>query len=371
VHSEVLIRQLEYLVALARARHFGRAARLCYVSQPTLSGGIGKLETNLGVMIVRRGRRFEGFTKEGMQVVGWAHRILAERDALLADIDRMHGGLTATVRIGAIPTAIPATPLISERFSEHHPLAGVQIVTLPSREIHRGLAEFELDAGVTYLDDETPPGTRRIELFRERYLLLLENTHETAATDIVQWEAAAELPLCVLTSSMRNRRILDAIMASVGARIRPAIETDTVCSLYAHVATRRLPSIVTHTWLHAFGVPNGMCVRPLREISPRPVVGLIMPERNPPTIIADALAGSLRDARLSELLDVSLEAATGSDQASGTSAGGGAPGAGGPGDVSADGRCGDGAASVPGDPDAASGSAGDGSSASAAQLAWS
>jgi hypothetical protein len=72
---------------------------------------------------------------------------------------------------------------------------------------------------VTYLDDETPPGSRRIELFRERYPLLLENTQEAAA-------------------------------------------------LYARVATRRLPSIVTHTWLHAFGVPNGMCARPLREISP-------------------------------------------------------------------------------------------------------
>jgi DNA-binding transcriptional LysR family regulator len=106
--------------------------------------------------------------------VGWAHRILAERDALLADTDRMHGGLMATIRIGAIPTAIPATPLIGERFSERNPLARVQIVTLPSREIHRGLANFELGAGVTYLDDETPPGTRRIELFRERHLLLLD-----------------------------------------------------------------------------------------------------------------------------------------------------------------------------------------------------
>jgi LysR substrate binding domain len=164
---------------------------------------------------------------------------------------------------------------------------------------------------VTYLDDETPPGTRRIEQFRERHPLLPENTHDAAATEIVEWEAAAELPLCVLTAAMRNRRILDAIMASVGARIRPAIETDTVCSLYARVATRRLPSIVTHTWLHAFGVPNGMCARPLREIGPRPVVGLILPERTPPTIIADALAESLRDAHPSDLLDASLEVAMG------------------------------------------------------------
>ena len=308
MHGEVLIRQLEYLVALARERHFGRAAALCNVSQPTLSEGVGKLESNLGVMIVLRGRRFEGFTDEGTRVVGWAHRVLAERDALLADVDRMHGGLTATVRIGAVPTAIPATPLITERFSARNPLAGVQIETLPSREISRRLAEFELDAGVTYLDDETPPGTRRVELYRERYLLLIDEQHPLAACDVVEWVAAAGLPLCLLTTAMRNRRNLDATMASVGARIHPVIETDTVGALYAHVATRRLPSIVAHTWLYAFGVPDGMCVRPLREIRPRPIVGLILPDGTPPSIIAEALADALVGADLSQTLDDALRA---------------------------------------------------------------
>ncbi|MET0450286.1 MAG: LysR family transcriptional regulator [Mycobacterium sp.] len=311
MHGEVLVRQLEYLVALARERHFGRAAQLCHVSQPTLSGAIGKLESNLGVMLVLRGRRFEGFTEEGARVVRWAHRILAERDALLADVDRMHGGITATVRIGAVPTAIPATPLITERFSKHNPMAGVRIEALSSREIARRLAEFELDAGVTYLDDETPPGIRRVELYRERYLLLVEKSHPAAAGAVAEWEAAAQLPLCVLSSEMRNRRILDATMASVGERIRPAIETDNVGALYAYVATRGLPSIVAHTWLHAFGVPDGMCVRPLREIRPRPVLGLVLSDWTPPSIIADALADSLRDADLSGLLDESMAAALG------------------------------------------------------------
>jgi DNA-binding transcriptional LysR family regulator len=309
MHGEVLVRQLEYLVALARERHFGRAAQLCHVSQPTLSGAIGKLESNLGVMIVMRGRRFEGFTEEGARVVRWAHRILAERDALLADVDRMHGGITATVRIGAVPTAIPATPLVTERFSALNEMAGVQIEALSSREIARRLAEFELDAGVTYLDDETPPGVRRIELYRERYLLVLDEKHPMAEGEFVEWDAAARLPLCVLTTEMRNRRILDATMASVGARLRPAIETDNVGALYAYVATRQLPSIVAHTWLHAFGVPAGMCVRPLREIRPRPILGLVVSDGTSPSIIADALADSLRDADLSATLDHSLEAA--------------------------------------------------------------
>ena len=78
------IQQLEYLVALARERHFGRAAAACHVSQPTLSVAIRKLEHELDVVIVLRGQRFEGFTAEGQRVITWAHRILAERSELLA-----------------------------------------------------------------------------------------------------------------------------------------------------------------------------------------------------------------------------------------------------------------------------------------------
>lgn len=301
--GDVLIRQLEYLVALGRERHFGRAAATCHVSQPTLSAAIRRLEAELDAVIVLRSRRFEGFTAEGERVVAWAHRILAERDALYADLDRMRVGITATARIGAIPTAIPATPLITELFGARNPLARVRIEALPSREISRRLAEFELDAGITYLDDETPPGTRRVEVYRERHVLLLREDHPLAADDVIAWEDAAPLPQCALPPSMRNRRILDATMASVGARLDPVVEADSVDGLYSHVATRRLASIVAHTWLHAFGVPAGMCARPMAEIRPRPVVGLIVPDREPASIVAKALVEVVSGADVAVLLE--------------------------------------------------------------------
>lgn len=307
---EVLLRQLEYLVALSRERHFGRAAAACHVSQPTLSAAIRKLESELDVEIVRRGRRFEGFTDEGAQVVGWAHRILAERDALFTDLDRLRGGLTTIARVGAIPTAIPATPLLTRRFLADHPAARIRIEALPSRDISRRLAEFDLDAGVTYLDEETPPGMRCIELYRERYLLLVDAEHPIARDDVVRWEDAATLPLCALTVVMRNRRILEATMASVGARLEPVVETDTVGALYAHVASERLASIVAHAWLYAFGVPPGMCVRPLAEVRPRPVVGLIVPDREPRSLVAEALARSIHPADLAAALTRSSTSST-------------------------------------------------------------
>ncbi|MFJ8958540.1 LysR family transcriptional regulator [Lentzea sp. NPDC102401] len=86
----MLLRQLEYLVALARERHFGRAAEACHVSQPSLSAAISKLERELGVPIVSRGRRFESLTPEGERVLLWAHRMLADRDALRQDLSQPH-----------------------------------------------------------------------------------------------------------------------------------------------------------------------------------------------------------------------------------------------------------------------------------------
>jgi DNA-binding transcriptional LysR family regulator len=296
MHGEVAIQQLEYLVALARERHFGRAASACHVSQPTLSVAIRRLEHELDVVIVLRGQRFEGFTLEGQRVVTWAHRILAERNELLADVERMRGGLTVTARIGAVPTSVPASPLVTGRFLERYPGARVRVESMSSREIARRLAEFELDAGLTYLDAETPPGTRRIELYRERYVLVAPSTHPLMQQSEVRWMEAAELPLCALTTAMRNRRIIDANMAADGAQFSPVVEADTVGALYTHIKTLRLASVVAHTWLDAFGMPDGMAMRPMVEQGPGPAVGLIVLDREPNSLVAQALLEAAADA---------------------------------------------------------------------------
>jgi DNA-binding transcriptional LysR family regulator len=70
------IRQLQYLAALAREKHFTRAAKVCNVTQPTLSGRIRQLEQELGVPIVERGQRFHGLTPEGERVLKWVLAIL-------------------------------------------------------------------------------------------------------------------------------------------------------------------------------------------------------------------------------------------------------------------------------------------------------
>jgi len=304
--GDVLMVQLEYLVALARERHFGQAAHACNVSQPTLSVAIRRLERALGVVIVHRGRRFDGFTAEGLRVLAWAHRILAERDELLTDVDRMRGSLTATARIGAIPTSVPASPLLTQTFLTENPAASIRVEALSSREIAGRLAYFEIDAGLTYLDYETPPGYRRVELYEERYVLIARASDPPVRDPEVSWAQAAALRLCALTPAMRNRRIIDTYMAAEGAQCRPVVEADTVGALYAHLKGLQLATIASTAWLPAFGVPEGMTVRPMASHGPGPLIGLILRNREQQTIIGDALEAAASELNFDDVFNKAL-----------------------------------------------------------------
>jgi DNA-binding transcriptional LysR family regulator len=299
----MLLRQLEYLVALARERHFARAADSCFVSQPSLSAAIRKLETELDVPIVRRGRRFEGLTPEGERVLLWAHRILAEQDALRHELSAMRGGLAGTLRMGAIPTALPVASLLTSPFCVRHSQARVTLDSLSSREITHRLAEFEIDIAMTYLDDDTLGSVRKTPLYEERYLLLTPDGGKLATQAVAGWAEVAALPLCLLSPRMRNRRIMDGYFAEDGATATPAIESDTVSGLYSHLRGGRWSSVISHAWLHMFGVPEGMRVVPLKGPDHGPRVGLVIAARSPEPVLARALLDVARQARIRSTLD--------------------------------------------------------------------
>jgi len=303
----MLLRQLEYLVALARERHFGRAAAACHVSQPSLSAAIRTLEKELDTPLVHRGQRFEGLTPEGERVLLWAHRILAERDALVDDLAAMRQGLTGTLRIAAIPTALTAASLLTAPFCARHPHARVSLQSLSSMEIAHGLAEFELDVALTYLDGEQLGRVRRLPVYEEQYLLLAPDDSELARAGGATWAQAAAVPLCLLSQRMRNRRILDEVFAATGAIVTPAIETDSVAALYAHVATRTWYSVISHAWLHMFGVPAGMRALRLHGSPLAPRIGLVTARRDPESVLAKALIDVARQvdvrAALTRLVD--------------------------------------------------------------------
>jgi len=283
------LRHLTYLVALVREEHFGRAAHACHVSQPTLSSGIRRLESEVGFPIVRRSQRYEGLTPEGERVLEWARRILADVGGLDDELGAMRGGLSGRLRIGAIPTSLPSLSLLTTPLCRSHPGITVAVHSLNSRQIERGLHDFELDLGVTYLDSEPLTGVRTLALYEENYVLLTAETEPLAARAEMTWAHAATLPLCLLTGDMQNRRIVDGIFHEAGVEPKPTVETNSISTLFAHVRDGPWSSVMSHAWLHVFDVPRGMRAIPLVEPVTTRTIGLVWLDRDPEPILARAL----------------------------------------------------------------------------------
>ncbi|MGW7237824.1 LysR family transcriptional regulator substrate-binding protein [Streptomyces sp. NPDC054804] len=193
-------------------------------------------------------------------------------------------------------------------FCDRHPHARVAMESLSSVDIRRGLAEFELDAAMTYLDDDELRQVRRFPLYEERYVLLTPVGGPLGDTATATWSQAAALPLCLLGPRMRNRRIIDECFAADGAAPVPAVESDSVAGLYAHLPGGRWSSVISHAWLHMFGVPAGMRVVPLEGPAHGPRVGLVIARSEPQSVLAEALVKVARQARLRDALDSLLTA---------------------------------------------------------------
>jgi DNA-binding transcriptional LysR family regulator len=116
-----VIDKLEYLMALAREQHFGRAADTCGVTQPTLSAGIKQLESSLGVMLVQRGSRYIGLTPEGERTLDWARRIVSDSRSMRQELKTLKFGLSGQLRLAAIPTALAMVESLTTPFRQKHP----------------------------------------------------------------------------------------------------------------------------------------------------------------------------------------------------------------------------------------------------------
>lgn len=246
----MLFRQLEYFVAVAEERHFARAAEKCYVSQPALSAAIAKLERELDVTLIKRGRSFEGLTPEGERLLVWAKRILADHDAFRAEIRAMRSGIIGTLRLGTIPTASTTSSLVISAFCSAHPDAKVQIRSqLATSDLYRRLRGFELDAAIVPVVSADHEGLVVVPLYEDRYVLVAPADLVPEDASKLRWADAARLPLALLTPDMRVRQIIDGAFAGHGITVSPQVETDSVSTLLAQAATGDRACIVPQTWL--------------------------------------------------------------------------------------------------------------------------
>jgi len=174
------LRELEYLVALAKYRHFGRAAEACEVSQPTLSAQIKKLEGELGVALVERDSRGVILTSYGHDTAARARRILLEIQQLKESAQQSQNPEAGTVRLGIFPTLGPyLLPHIIAPARKRFPELELHLVEEKSSSLLARLREGEIDAAVLAL----PVNDSQLStsfLFEERFLLAVPTAHSFA-----------------------------------------------------------------------------------------------------------------------------------------------------------------------------------------------
>ena len=174
------LRDLGYLIAVAEHRHFGRAAAACFVSQPTLSTQLKKLEETLGVTLIERTNRQVMLTPVGESIVAQAQRVLDEVDRLVGFAEEHRDPLGGDFRLGIIPTVAPyLLPRILGPVREALPNLKMQLTEAQTAVIARMLREGELDAVILAL----PLGEDNIAeavLYREPFYLAVSDRHEKA-----------------------------------------------------------------------------------------------------------------------------------------------------------------------------------------------
>ncbi len=284
-----MLDKLEYLMALAREEHFGRAADACGVTQPTLSAGIKQLEEQLGVMLVLRGSRFIGFTPEGQRTLDWARRIVGDSRAMRQEISALKKGLTGRLKIAAIPTALAMVAAITTPFRARHPDVRFTILSQTSIQILTQLENLEIDAGITYLDNEPLGRVNTVPLYQERYQLLTAPDAPLGNRERVTWADVAQVPLCLLTPDMQNRRIMDELLRAAGGDPQPTLESNSVVVLFAHVRTGRWATVMPAKLAETLGLTSTIRAIPIVEPEAVHTIGLVVPAREPMTPLNAAL----------------------------------------------------------------------------------
>ena len=289
----MISRKYLYLIALAKERHFGRAAAACHVSTSTLSAAIRDLEAEVGVAVVERGQTLTGLTPEGLRVLDYARRMAAEAEALRQDLASLQGGLTGQLRLGVIPTALTRVAELTASFARSHPQVTILVRSMATPDILQDLRNFELDAGIVYSESGSEPDLAFQPMWVEGHVLIAGADRFPDRTSI-GWGEAAELPLCLLTPDMQNRKIIDKVFAELGHPVTPRLETNSILGMLAQICAGSWCGITPRAVLDLIGAPPGIRALDLVDPSVAWATGLITLAREPSAPMIAALREEAR-----------------------------------------------------------------------------
>ena len=192
------IQQLEYLIAVDKHRHFGHAAESCFVTQPTLSAQLSKLERDLGVILFDRSKMPVIPTEMGKQVIEQAKKVVSESKGIFELIAHMKGDISGVIKLGIIPTLAPyLLHLFIRKFLEKYPHVKLQVQEMVTEEVVKKLKNDELDLGIVVTPLEES-GILEKPMFYEKFFAYLSKDHPLLKEDLFNPEKVLKEDFWVL-----------------------------------------------------------------------------------------------------------------------------------------------------------------------------
>jgi LysR family hydrogen peroxide-inducible transcriptional activator len=273
---ELKLKDLRYLVAVADERHFGRAAAKCFVSQPTLSSQLRKLEESLGVQLIERRPRRVTLTQAGEEIAQRARSMLETGDAIITLAQTRRDPLSGQLRLALLPTIGPyLLPQVAIKLRKALPRLELMLYEYRTEPMLERLHNGDIDVGILALPVHDDMLVSR-ELYAEPFVLALPESHRLAARTQVRTSDLDEETLLLLEDGHCLRDQALAVCARSGVREKQDFRATSIETLRQMVAAgvgiTLLPLLASRG---AYGSARGMTTVPFAKPVPSRCIGAV------------------------------------------------------------------------------------------------
>ena len=289
------LRDLRYFVALAEARHFGKAAERSFVSQPTLSAQIKKLENYLGVQLIERQPRKVTLTEMGQRILPLARRILQESDEIVSVARNEHDPLSGRLNVAFIPTIGPyLLPLVARKLRKQLPQLKLMLYEYQTQPLLEKLRAGEIELGILALPVPLD-GLEARELYDEPFTVALPNQHALAKRTQVKLDDLTDETLLLLEDGHCLRDQALDVCSMVNVKETEDYRATSLETLRQMVAAglgiTLLPELATRG---PFGSGHGLTVKSFAKPIPSRTVGAVWRKSSARAVAINAVCDVIR-----------------------------------------------------------------------------
>jgi len=289
--TELKLKDLRYLVAVAEQRHFGRAAARCFVSQPTLSAQLKKLEQSLGVQLIERAPNNVSLTPAGEQIVARARRIIEASEEVVELARAQRDPLAGRLRVAFLPTIGPyLLPHVTRAIRRSLPQLELRLYEYQTAPMLEKLREGELDLGVLALPVDLT-GLEARELYREAFTVAVPERHPLAQRETLRVTDLRGEKLLLLEEGHCLREQALEVCGNAGVSEGEDFRATSLETLRQMVAAGAgvtlLPELASRG---AYGNARGVKIRPFARPAPVRQIGAVWRRTTPRRAAVDAVA---------------------------------------------------------------------------------